>query len=134
MKNLGSTAFLTKLHTLLAVAVLAGAGPTFAGGTVTNLTQAALQAALTGGGTVLFGVSGTLPLTNTLTIAQDTVLDAHGFAVTISGGGAVRLFQVATNVTFTVNGLTLANGRFVGANGRTVIRRRRARTVWARAS
>ncbi len=117
MKNLGSTDFLMKLPTLFALAVLAGAGPAWAGGTVTNLTQAALQTALAGGGTVLFGVSGTLTLTNTLTIAQDTVLDANGLAVTISGGGAGRLFQVATNATFAVNGLTLADGRFVGANG-----------------
>jgi hypothetical protein len=86
-------------------------------GTVNSLTQADLEAALAGGGTVLFGTSGILTLTNTITIALDSTLDANGHAVTISGGNAVRLFQVASNVNFSVKGLTLPNGRFVGANG-----------------
>jgi hypothetical protein len=98
-------------------ATLAIAHTAWGGGTVTNATQADLQAALNGGGTVLFGVSGTIILTNTLTIAQDTVIDASGYALTISGGNAVRLFQVNSNVAFSLRGLTLANGRFVGANG-----------------
>ncbi len=84
---------------------------------MTTATQADLQAALNGGGTVVFGTGGTITLTNTLTIAQDTVIDANGFAVTISGGNAVRLFEVNSNVAFSVNGLTLANGYNVGADG-----------------
>src|SRR5262249_421861 len=55
-----------------------------ASGTVTNLTQAALQKALVGGGTVLFGTNGTLTLTNTITIVTNTTLDANGHAVIIS--------------------------------------------------
>ena len=86
-------------------------------GTVTNATQAALQAALAGGGTVTFGVAGVITLTNTIIIAQDTVLDAAGFDVTINGGNAVRLFQVNSNVVLSVNGLTLANGSVLGVNG-----------------
>jgi len=37
--------------------------------------------------------------------------------VTISGGNAVRLFQVDTNVDFQARGLTFADGLFVGPNG-----------------
>ena len=100
------------------VAAVLGLAPVARGaGTVTNATQAALQAALNSGGTVTFGVGGVITLTNTIIITQDTVLDAAGLAVTISGGNAVRLFQVATGVTFSVYSLTLANGQYTGANG-----------------
>jgi hypothetical protein len=95
-------------------------GPSmFAGGTLTNLTQADLEVALQGGGTVVFGTHGTLLLTNTILIGQDTTLDAgtNYQRVKISGGGAVRLLQVATNVQFVVKGLTLADGAVVGTNG-----------------
>ena len=98
-------------------AVLGLAPVAWGGGTVTNATPAALQAALNGGGTVTFAVAGVITLTNTIIIAQDTVLDAAGFDVTISGGNAVRLFQVDSNVAFSASGLTLANGNYVGANG-----------------
>src|SRR2546428_428679 len=87
------------------------------GGLVTNFTQTDLESALAGGGTVSFATNGVITLTNTITITQDTILDANSNAVTISGGNAVRLFLVSTNVTFWVKGLALANGRFDGANG-----------------
>ncbi len=102
---------------LCLAALLTAATSAFGSGTVTNLTQQNLEAALAGGGTVLFAVSGTLPLTNTITISQNTVMDANGYNVTISGGNVVRLFIVTTNVNFQVNGLTLANGRVTGTNG-----------------
>jgi hypothetical protein len=87
------------------------------GGTVTNCTQADLQAALVGGGTVLFACSGTITLTSTIVIVQDTTIDANGYVVTISGGSAVRLFQLNSAVSFWAKGLTLANGSSVGTNG-----------------
>src|SRR5438477_11651870 len=70
----------------------------FGSGTVTNLTQEDLQSAMSGGGTVLFGDSGTLTLTSTIPVTADTILDGGGQQVTISGGNAVRLFEVGTNV------------------------------------
>src|SRR6266404_905219 len=96
---------------------LAALPAAFGSGTVANCTQADLEAALAGGGTVQFACSGTITLTNTLVIAQDTMLDANGSTVTISGGSAVRLFQVGSNVSFRVTRLTLVNGSFVRANG-----------------
>jgi len=98
-------------------AVLAFAPATRGGGIITNCTQTELQAALIGGGNVSFACGGTLTLTNTIVITQDTTLDASGFAVTLSGGNAVRLFQVNSNVAFSLNGLTLSGGRVIGANG-----------------
>ena len=89
----------------------------FAGGTVNNLTQAGLEAALAGGGAVLFGTNGTLTLTNTILIAKGTTLDGNGNKVVVSGGNSIRLFEVASNVTFAINGLTLADGRVVAQTG-----------------
>jgi hypothetical protein len=86
------------------------------GGPITELTQDALEAALQAGGTVVFGVSGTVPLSRSLTIAKDTTLDASGHSVTISGGATVRLFQVASNVQFWAKGLVLADGAVAGTN------------------
>src|SRR5690349_17044428 len=107
---------LLKLHTLLLLGSVA-APRAFGSGTVANCTQGDLEAALVGGGTVLFACSGTITLTNTLVIAQDTLLDAKSNTVTISGGNTVRLFQVASNVQFWAKGLILADGAIVGTNG-----------------
>ena len=96
---------------------LCAAFPAFGSGTVTNCTQSALETALAGGGTVLFGCSGTLTLTNTIKISNASLIDANGFAVVISGSNSFRLFQVASNLNFQINGLTLANGQVVGTNG-----------------
>ena len=89
----------------------------FAGGTVTNCTEPDLLFAMAGGGTVLFACDGTITLSSTITISQNTVLDATGRNVTISGGQSVRLFSVNNGVSFSVIGLTLASGAYVGTNG-----------------
>lgn len=103
-----------------AILVLGGvlfARGAFGGGTISNCTQADLQAALAGGGTAVFACGGTLTLTSTITISQNTVLDAGGYDVAILGGQAVRLFQVMPGVTFWIKGLTLAGGQVTGSNG-----------------
>jgi hypothetical protein len=81
-----------------------------AGGTVNNCTEAALRAAMADGGTVTFACDGTITLTSTITNALDTVLDASGHQVTISGRNSVRVFYVAPGVTFTLINLKIANG------------------------
>ena len=81
------------------------------GGVVTNCTESNLRAAMTGGGTVTFACDGTITLASTITNAEDTVLDANGHVVTISGGNAVRVFYVNTNVHLTLSNLTIADGR-----------------------
>jgi hypothetical protein len=88
-----------------------------AAGTIDTPTQAALETALSGGGVLMFTCNGTIVLTNTLLISHDTILDGNGYAVTISGGGNVRIFQVAAGVNFWLKGLTLSDGRVMAPNG-----------------
>ena len=47
---------------------------------------------------------------------RDTTLDGSGHQVTISGNNAVRVFQVNTNVSFTVVNLTIADGTSRGGS------------------
>src|SRR5688572_23024288 len=72
--------------------------------------DASLRTALAGGGTVTFGCDGTIQLTNTLVIAQNTILDGSGHAVVLSGGGLVRPFIVNSGVQLTLKAVTVANG------------------------
>ena len=78
--------------------VAAGSRPVQAGGTVTGCTEAALDAALAGGGTVLFGCSGTILPTSTKTIASDTVIDATGSSVTMDGSRLEALYLHSADV------------------------------------
>jgi hypothetical protein len=93
---------------LLAIAV--PAAPAHAGGVVTVCDEAQLLAALAGGGTVTFECSGTITLTNTISIAADTTIDGSGQDVTISGNDAVRVFDVPPGVALHLAQLTVANG------------------------
>lgn len=85
--------------------------PAWAGGVVTTATEAALRSAMAGGGTVTFACDGTITLASTLTNSLDTVLDASGHQITLSGGDAVRVFYVPANITLSLNNLTIAQGR-----------------------
>src|ERR1019366_5673671 len=73
-----------------------------AGGVVTNCTESDLREAMAGGGVGTFACDGTITLASTITNNVDLTLDGGGHQVTISGGGAVRVFCVNTNVNFTV--------------------------------
>ncbi|MBI5383703.1 MAG: LamG domain-containing protein [Verrucomicrobia bacterium] len=103
---------------LVAMMGLPGPRTAFASGVVTNATEANLRAALAGGGTVTFATSGTIALVDTLTIETNTVLDASGHSITLSGnrdypydvGHLTRVFNVRTGVTFAVVNLTIADG------------------------
>src|SRR5581483_4239059 len=101
----------------IAFVISALAGSSLGSGIVTNCNQADLRKALNGGGAVRFACNGTIALTNTLIISSDTALDGNSNTIIISGGSAVRLFQVATNVNFQLKSLTLADGRVIGTNG-----------------
>ncbi len=86
----------------------------FAAGTVNTADEASLRAALAGGGTVTFTCDGTILLTNTLTIAANTVIDATGHSIALDGGGAIRLLEVTQAVKLDLRNLTLLNGRVAG--------------------
>jgi len=82
-----------------------------ASGVVTNCNEAALRAALAGGGRVAMACDGTIVLTNTIIITADTVLDASGHSVSLSGNNAVRIIQIASGISLTLSNLTLKLGR-----------------------
>ena len=98
------------LAAVLAIA-LSCPSATRGGGVITNATESALNNALIGGGTVTFACNGTINLTGAKTISTNTVLDATGYAVTISGQGNVRLFVVNSGASLTLANLTLVNGK-----------------------
>src|SRR5258708_4270039 len=63
----------------------------------TNLTTASfssLQTALQSGGTITLSFDDTIAASNILEISFDTVLDASGHAITLSGSGTAPVFYV----------------------------------------
>jgi hypothetical protein len=81
-----------------------------AAGVVNPCTEASLDAALAGGGTVTFACSGTINITATKVIAANTILDGSGQNVTLNGGGAVRVLYVNTGISLEIHSLTISNG------------------------
>jgi hypothetical protein len=91
-------------------------------GTAASCTDAAVDAALAGGGVVTFNC-GSAPVTidistgtGTKTISSDTTIDGGGL-ITVSGGNRVGAFSVNTGVTFTVQNLSIANGNAPNSGG-----------------
>lgn len=83
-------------------------------------TDAALRAAVAVGGNIRLCFSGTVTLTNAITVTKDVSLDAHGVSVVISGGKAQRLFLVNNGITFNATNLALVDG--ITTNGGAAIR------------
>jgi uncharacterized repeat protein (TIGR01451 family) len=116
-----------RLATLAALAWAAGAAGAGAAGVVgsgtpASCTEAALNAALAGGGTVSFSCGGgpvVIPLSATKVISTSTTLDGSGEQVTLDGGHAVRHFLTTyqvpalttAGIALTLRHLTLRNGR-----------------------
>ena len=88
-----------------------------AGGTVLNCTEAALRAALAGGGLVTFACDGTITLGATITNEVDTVLDGSGHQLVLSGSNALPVFHVKSGVRLTIRNLTIANGYGIWGGG-----------------
>lgn len=90
----------------------------WAGVVVASCTDASLRAAMAGGGTVTFACDGTITVANPIYNSANTVVDATGRRIIISGGNRVQIFYVAANSTLALTHLTLVNGRsHDGANG-----------------
>ncbi len=80
-------------------------------GTPASCTEAALNTALNGGGTVTFncGASAyTIAIAKEKAISANTVIDG-GNLITLNGGGKTRIFSTGS-IQFTVKNLTIANG------------------------
>jgi len=78
---------------------------------VSTCDEAGLRVALSSGGTITFACDGTITLSNTITVATDTVLDGSGHNVVISGNGLVRIFHIQPAVAVAISNLTIAHGR-----------------------
>ena len=122
LPNIGSRRCLSVLGALaLLVPLLAvvPSRPVAAAGVVTECTDAALRAAVAGGGAISFACSGTIALTSQLAITQDTVIDGAG-VVTLDGRFQIRLIQVAAGAHLTLLGLTLTDGNAGDGHGGAV--------------
>src|SRR5437867_11573440 len=108
---------LSRASLLISILLLAGPRATWGAAPVIVCTEANLRSALSKGGTVTFGCSGTITVTNTIVISTNVVLDGTGQTTSISGGNAVRIFTVNPGVSFTVKNLTLTGGADNGASG-----------------
>lgn len=86
-------------------------------GVVTNCTEAALRAAMAFGGNVTFACDGLITLSDTITNNLALTLDGAGHNVTLSGGGALRLFFVPSNSVLTLRNLTCSGGRAIKGGG-----------------
>ena len=102
--------FLVVILMLTPLLAVARPQPASAAGVVTACTEAALRAALEGGGHVIFTCSGVIPIADVITITADTTIDGGG-DVTIDGQQMTQLFHVPSGVSLELNWLTLANGR-----------------------
>src|SRR6185503_247306 len=107
------------LKWLLHTVVLTGwwAGQSLHAAVVEACNEAGLRAALAAGGTVTFACDALITLTSPITISTDTTLEGSGHAVTLSGGGTVRLLDVSPSATLGLVNLTLVDGRATGTQG-----------------
>jgi len=102
----------------LTTPALAAAGGVVGDGTPGSCTEAALDAALAGGGSITFNC-GASPVTITVTSAKNvtksTSLDGGGL-ITLSGGGTTQLFVVNTkHVTLSLENVTISDGLAAGS-------------------
>ena len=106
---------------LLAVLTLAGwqASAQTVTNPVTSADISSLRNALAAGGLVQLQIEGpaTITAATPLIVNVDTILDGTSNLVTISGGNTTRIFQVASNVHFTITNVTLSGGNSIGAAG-----------------
>jgi hypothetical protein len=99
---------------LLALSILFSAFSSPHAATVCSETE--LRSALDAGGEITFGCDTQIVLSATLQVRTDAVVDAGTNQVTISGGSAVRVFEVADGVSFTLKNISVINGYFKGAD------------------
>lgn len=91
--------------------------PLHAAGVVSTCDETHLRAALTGGGTVSFGCSGVITLTQTIEVGGVTNIDGAAQQVTLSGGGELPVFDIAEDATLAIANLTIADGFGAVAGG-----------------
>jgi len=92
-------------------------------GSAASCTDAALGAALAGGGSVTFNCGAapaTISVLSTKVISANTTINGENL-ITLSGGGTVQVFQVDSPAGLTLQNLAITNGRAgVGGGGAIV--------------
>lgn len=81
---------------------------------ITSCTYPALQAALTQSRSLKFACDGTIIVVPELVISQDTVLDATGHNVTLSGNQTNRVLTVSAGVELQLINMRIADGKVTG--------------------
>ncbi len=85
---------------------------------VTVCDEPALRAAVSAGGAITFGCDGVITLSSPIEIRADTILDAGGRNVNISGNHQVRIFEIFPGNSLTLVNLTISGGQ--STNGSAV--------------
>ncbi len=100
---------------LLSVSSVSAAG-VVGTGNAASCTEAALDAALAGGGLVTFNCGGaaTIPLTSEKVIGANTQVNGGG-QITLDGQGQTRIFYINEDVSLDLRRITLTGGNGVGA-------------------
>lgn len=105
---------------LLAAALpnLAQAAGVVGNGTPGSCSEAALDAALFGGGDITFNCGGaaTITITSSKDISHDTTLLGGG-NITLNAGGTTRIFKLRALTTLTLSDITLDNGNAGNQDG-----------------
>lgn len=83
-------------------------------------SETSLRAAMEQGGLIQFGCDATIQLSKPLTITKDTILDATGHRVVLSGGDLVRIFEVAAGTSLNLTNLILTQGYAIGVTNNQV--------------
>jgi predicted outer membrane repeat protein len=111
------------LALLLAARPAQGAG-VVGSGTPGSCTEAALNTALSGGGSVSFNCGGshTITLTSQKTINSSTTINGDG-QITLSGSGSTRLFTLQNSASLTLQNITLQNGTSSSDGGAIYVER-----------
>lgn len=109
--EIGILLVLLLILALLLVARPAKGAGIVGSGTPASCTEAALNTALSGGGSVSFNCGGshTITLTSQKTINSHTTIDGGG-QITLSGGNSTRLFNLQNGANLTLQNITLQNG------------------------
>ena len=87
--------------------------------TITDCTDVStIQNDIAGAGRIVFACSGDIKLTQPLTIAYDTTIDATGYKVILDGGGTNQVLNNENEEgVLTLNNLTIASGNAVQGGG-----------------
>ncbi len=117
-KAFASCGFLFLLFLSMAVTFV----PVYSAGTITDCSTygpgaGTLQDALSSGGTITFGCSGTIIVPAEIIIDIDTTIDGSGQNVILDGGGSTRILGVTGPPTVILKHLTLQNGSAAGQGG-----------------